>query len=128
MLNTVEAEAGMPKMKREFSIPITAAASETKRMNGNITRVRLTASSNLPGTLWKPKLVTSTISGAPMMATTETTPMMKIIALRVRLASCQAGASPSLSQMRVKRAVKAVESEPSAKRSRSRLGIWNAAR
>ena len=58
----------MPKMKREFSIPITAAASETKRMNGNITRVRLTASSNFPGTLWKPKLVTSTISGAPTMA------------------------------------------------------------
>ena len=72
MLNTVEAEAGMPKMKREFSIPITAAASETKRMKGKRTRVRLTASSNLPGTLWKPKLVASTISGAPTMATTET--------------------------------------------------------
>ncbi len=62
------------------------------------------------------------------MATAETTPMMKIIALIVRLASCQAGASPSWSQMRVKSAVKAVDSEPSAKRSRSRLGIWNAAK
>ena len=35
MLNTVEAEAGTPKTKRAFSIPITAAASETNRMKGN---------------------------------------------------------------------------------------------
>ncbi len=58
MLNTVEADAGMPKMKRELSMPITAAASETKRMNGKRMRVSWTVSSNFPGTLWKPKLVT----------------------------------------------------------------------
>ncbi len=34
MLKTVLALAGMPKICRALSMPITAAASETKRMNG----------------------------------------------------------------------------------------------
>ncbi len=52
---------------------------------------------------------------------------MKIIALSVRLASCQAGGGPSRSQVRVNSAVNAVDSEPSAKESRNRFGIWKAA-
>ena len=41
MLKTVLALAGMPKIFRALSMPITAAASETKRMKGKSSRVML---------------------------------------------------------------------------------------
>ena len=74
MLNTVDAEAGTPKMNLAFSMPITAAASETNRMKGNRMRVSFTASSNFPGTWWKPKLVASTMAGAHEIAATHRAP------------------------------------------------------
>ena len=93
MLNTVEAEAGTPNTKRAFSIPITAAASETKRMKGNRMRVSRTASSNLPGTAMEAEVGhLRPCSGAPMIATTHSRPMKTIMAVRIRLASSQAEA------------------------------------
>jgi hypothetical protein len=51
MLKTVEAEAGTPNTNRALSMPMTAAASDTNRMNGKRMRVSRTAISNFPGTL-----------------------------------------------------------------------------
>ena len=127
MLNTVEADAGTPNTNLAFSIPITAAASDTNRMKGNRIRVSRTASSNFPGTWWKPKLVTSTMAGAKTIAATQMIPIRKIIALRIRLARSHAGRSPSFSQVAVNIVVKATDRAPSANRSRSRLGMRNAA-
>ncbi len=55
------------------------------------------------------------------------TPRMKVSVERTSRARCHAEASPSFSHVLVKVVVKAVESAPSAKRSRSRLGMRNAA-
>ncbi len=57
MLKMVLALAGMPKICRALSMPITAAASETKRMNGKSNRVICTVRSNLPGQFSKPPLM-----------------------------------------------------------------------
>jgi hypothetical protein len=73
-------------------------------------------------------LVTSTSSGAQITATTHSAPMKKIMALRIRFASSQAGSSPSPSQVRVNMVVNEIESAPSANRSRRRLGMRNDAR
>jgi hypothetical protein len=53
MLKTVLALAGMPKICRALSMPITAAASETKRMNGKSKCVIRTVRSNFPGTCFE---------------------------------------------------------------------------
>ena len=44
--------AGMKNLSRAFSMPMTAAATATSVRNGNMIRVRVTVSSNLPGTCW----------------------------------------------------------------------------
>ncbi len=44
-----DASAGMPKMLRALSMPMTSAASETNRMNGYITRTMVTVRANSSG-------------------------------------------------------------------------------
>src|SRR5580658_8723269 len=119
-----EAIAGMPNTPREFNIPITKAASDTSRMNGYMIRVRVTVSAALSGS--NPGASTATSQGA------ESTPM-RVIALNATaasvatlLASRQAEASFSRAAVRVNTVTKAVDSAPSANRSRSRFGMRNA--
>ncbi len=56
------------------------------------------------------------------------TPRMKVSVERTSRARCQADSAPSFSHVLVKVVVNAVESAPSAKRSRSKFGIRNAAK
>src|ERR1700689_886258 len=123
-LKKLEAIAGMPNTPREFNIPITKAASDTSRMNGYMIRVRVTVSAALSGS--NPGASTATSQGA------ESTPM-RVIALNATaasvatlLASRQAEASFSRAAVRVNTVTKAVDSAPSANRSRSRFGMRTA--
>ena len=50
MLKNVDAMAGTANLFDAFSTPIACAAKATSSRNGNIIRVIVTASSNLPGT------------------------------------------------------------------------------
>ena len=49
-LNIAGDSAGTKNFRKEFSIPMQAAASATSVRNGSITRASETASSSLPGT------------------------------------------------------------------------------
>ena len=110
-----------------LSIPIASAASETSRMNGNITRVSETVSSNLPGTAWNPPLRTCVSNGETSIPS-RTMPVMKTrVSVAILLAKRQADASPSTWIFLEKVVMNAVERAPSANRSRNRLGAWNAA-
>ncbi len=123
-LKKLEAIAGTPKTLRELSIPMTRAASETSRMKGYMTRVSVTVSSALGAS--NPGASAATSQGAERIPST-------VMALRVTTASVatlfarrQAAASFSTAAVRVKTVTKAVESAPSANRSRSRFGMRNA--
>ena len=61
-MKKLEAVAGMPKTFFAFSMPITSAASETSRMNGNMIRVSVTVRAAFAGS--KPCASTATIQGA----------------------------------------------------------------
>ena len=58
----------MPNTLRAFSMPMTSAASDTSRMNGYMTRVRVTVSAALSGS--KPGASTATSQGAVRMPST----------------------------------------------------------
>ncbi len=67
-LKKLEAIAGMPNTLRAFSIPMTSAASDTSRMNGYMTRVRVTVSAALCGS--KPGASAATSHGADTIPST----------------------------------------------------------
>src|SRR5882762_2285219 len=123
-LKKLEAIARMPNTLRAFSMPSTSAASDTSRMNGYMTRVRVTVSAALPGS--KPGASAATSQGAVM--TPSTVMALRKTAVRVATlsASRQAAASFSSAAVRVNTVTNAVDSAPSANRSRSRLGMRKA--
>ena len=127
MLKKLDAMAGTPKTLRALSIPITSAARETSRMNGNITCVSKTTNG----------FQTMTVSGAPHESRSNNGSERKIPATVTRLikmtvrvnildARAQADSSPSVSNLRLKTVMKAVESAPSANRSRNKFGMRKA--
>ena len=77
-LKKLEAMAGTPNTLREFSMPMTSAASDTSRMNGYMTRVRVTVSAAFSGS--KPGASSATSQGAERMPST-------VMALKVTAAS-----------------------------------------
>ncbi len=123
-LKKLEAIAGTPKTLRAFSIPIASAASDASRMKGYITRVRVIASAafspmNPGASVW-------TSHGAkpiPRMVRALTT---MIVSVQILLARRHAVAVPAVAAVLLKIVVNAVDSAPSANRSRSRFGIRNA--
>src|SRR5579885_3246566 len=116
--------AGVPKTSLAFSIPMTSAASDTSRMNGNMIRVSVTVSAALAGS--NQGAITATIHGAhaiPMM----TMPLSTITARVATLfASAQAARSPCAAVVLLNTVMNAVDRAPSAKRSRSRFGMRKA--
>ncbi len=125
-LKKLDAIAGTPKIRRAFSIPIVSAASETSRMNGYMIRsstvVKATSSGENPGAC------SFTSSSAKMMPSS-TIALMKIVTSVVTLAaSFHAASSPSVAIFWLKTVTNAVESAPSAKRSRRRFGMRKAMR
>ena len=88
-------------------------------------RVMRTASSNLPGTSAYPGARRCTSTGAKMMPAAHTTPTTMISAVATRLTSRTASSLLRWLRYSLKVGTKALDSAPSANRSRVRLGIRN---
>jgi hypothetical protein len=123
-LKKLEAIAGMPNTFRALSIPIARAATDTRRMNGYITRVSVMVSAAFSPTNPGASAPTSQPDARIPIRVRALRTTMAIV--QILLASRQAAASPSVAKVLLKVVVKAVESAPSANRSRNRLGIRNA--
>ncbi len=117
---------GMKKRRSEFSIPIIATATATVVRNGAMTRVSCVVSSSLPGTSANSEAMSAVIGPAKTMARRDNVPVMTSNALMTRLPSRQACSRPRVSMVRVNAGTNAAVIAPSAKRSRSRLGMRNA--
>jgi hypothetical protein len=123
-LKKLDAMAGLPNTLLAFSIPITNAASDTIKMNGNMMRVSSTVRSALSASKPGAKVLTSCVENTmPRMHSAPSTNMVSVATL---LASRHAASSPSRAMVLLKVVTKAVESAPSANRSRSRFGMRNA--
>src|SRR5579885_3081270 len=125
MLKNVDAIAGTPNRFDAFSTPMACAASATSSRNGNMMRVMVTASSNFPGTAEKPGANRRTSAGAKIMPAAHRLPTSTISAVATRFARRAASALPRVARYSVKVGTKALESAPSANRSRVRLGMRN---
>ncbi len=124
-LKKLEAMAGMPKTLLELSIPMTSAASDTSRMKGNMMRVSCTVSAALSAPKPGAKAATSSVENTiPAMHRRPNTTVVKVATL---FASRHAAPSPPRAMVLLKVATNAVDNAPSANRSRSRLGMRNAA-
>ena len=122
-LKSAGASAGAVKRPWALSIPMATAESETSRRKGIITRVSpavTPANSPNPGavtaTTWSAQAIPASTSAPTTTSTSETTVP----------ASRHASSGPRLRRASAKVGTKALESAPSAKRSRSRLGRRNA--
>ena len=126
MLKKLEASAGAVKIWREFKIPITSAASETKRMKGYMIRVSRIVKAASRGSNPGARRLTS---GPAKTMPSRLTALMKTAAsVNILEASAHAAAEPSFSSFCEKTVMNAVESAPSANRSRRRLGRRKAMR
>jgi hypothetical protein len=123
-LKRAGASAGAVKRPCALSIPIATAESETRSRNGIITWVRPAAtpenSASSPGamsaTTWSAQATPAKTIAPTSTSTSDTTVP----------ASRHAASGPRLRRASAKVGTKALESAPSAKRSRSRLGMRNA--
>ena len=125
-LKKAEAIAGGPNTWRAFSIPITSAASDTSKMKGNMIRVSNTVSAAFSA--GKPGARMSMSTGANTTPSSEIALMKTSVSVATLLARSQAERSPSVAMRRENVVTNAVESAPSAKRSRNMLGARNAVR
>ena len=124
ILKKLEAIAGGPKTSLAFSNPITKADRETNKINGNMICVSRTVSAAFSGA--KPPARTSTKEGASSTPTSTTKLSTTVANVAILLASAHAEASSPVVVFLEKTVTKAVESAPSAKRSRKRLGMRKA--
>src|SRR6266852_3906682 len=125
-LKKLDAIAGIPKTCFALSIPITSAASDTRRMKGNMMRVSKTVSSAF--SMGKPGARMLMRTGAKMTPSSETALIKTSVRVATLLARFHADLSPSVAIRWEKVVTNAVESAPSAKRSRNILGARNAVR
>ena len=116
--------AGTKNRPREFSMPISAAATATRVRNGRRMRVRSTVSSSLPGTSAYEPASRRTSGSVKSMPARTSAPVTVTSAFRSWLASRHAAVRPSCVSRRMKAGTKAALIAPSANRSRSRLGIF----
>ena len=80
----------MPNWFSAFSMPMACAASATSSRNGNMTRVSVTANSNLPGTRANPDASSHTSCGLNIMPSTQIAPTTSSSAVATRLESSAA--------------------------------------
>jgi len=125
-LKKLEAIAGMPKTCFAFNIPIASAASETSRMNGNMIRVSRMVSSAL--SMGKPGARILMRTGAKTIPSSVSALMKTSVSVATLLASRHADLSPSVAIRRENVVTKAVDSAPSANKSRNMFGARNAVR
>ena len=123
-LKKLDAIAGMPKTCLALSIPITRAASDTKRMNGYMMRASITVRRAFSAS--KPGANKSTRSGAITIPITQATLNTTAARVATLLASRHADWSPCVAIVLENVVMNAVDSAPSAKRSRNRFGVRNA--
>src|SRR6266542_37391 len=119
--------AGGPKTCFALSIPITSAASETSNMNGHMIRVSKIVSAVLSGDQL-PHVNRSTSCGANRIPTSVTALMKTAVSVATLFASRHADSSPSTAIFCENVVMKAVDSAPSANKSRSKFGNRNAIR
>src|SRR5204863_3652617 len=105
----------------------TNAASDTSNMKGHMMRVSKMVSSVLSGDQF-PHVKSSTSCGANTMPSSVTTLMKTAVRVATLFASRHADSSPSTVIFFENVVMNAVESAPSANKSRSRLGNRNAIR
>src|SRR4029077_8966478 len=119
--------AGGPKKCLALSMPITNAASETSNMNGHMMRVSKIVSAVLSGDQL-PHVKRSTSCGANTMPSNVTTLMKTAVSVATLFARRHADSSPSTAIFFENVVMNAVDSAPSANKSRSRFGNRNAIR
>ena len=84
-LNITDDSAGMPNLRQAFSTPMACAASATSSRNGNMMRLRRTASSYLPGTWRNPCAKRSTSCGLKATPRAHNAPTIMMMAVATRL-------------------------------------------
>src|ERR1700722_2436051 len=115
----------MPKTLLELSMPMIRAASETRRMKGNMMRVSRAVSAAFSGSKPGARAATSWLENTiPAIHRSPSTPAVRVATLFARR---HAESSPPRAMVLLKVVTNAVDSAPSANRSRSRFGIRNAA-
>src|SRR5213592_4715491 len=119
--------AGGPNTCFAFRIPITSAASETINMNGHMIRVSWIVSSVLSGDQL-PHVNRSTSCGANTMPSSVIALMNTAVSVATLFARRHADWSPSTAIFFENVVMNAVESAPSANKSRKRFGNRNAIR
>ncbi len=124
ILKKLDAIAGMPKTFLAFSMPITRAASDTSRMKGNMMRVRCAVSAALSAS--NPGANIATSESEKTMPAMEISPKLKAVSVATLFASRHAASSPPRAMVLLKVVTNAVDSAPSANKSRSRLGMRKA--
>ena len=123
-LKKLDAMAGLPNTLFAFSMPITNAASDTSKMNGNMIRVSSAVTAALCGLNPGASTLTSWLENT--MPARHSAPSTSTVSVATLFASRQAAPSPSRAMVLLKVVTKAVDSAPSANRSRSRFGMRNA--
>src|SRR6266545_1057569 len=119
--------AGGPKICFALSMPITSAASDTSNMNGHMIRVSKIVSAVLSGDQL-PHVKRSTSCGANRIPSSVTALMKTAVSVATLFASRHADLSPSTAIFCENVVMNAVESAPSANKSRSKFGNRNAIR
>ena len=113
-LKKLDAIAGMPKTFLAFNIPMTSAASDTIRMNGNMMRVRVTVRAALAES--KPGASKATSSCEKTMPARQIAPRTMIVRVATLFARRQAAASSLRAIVLLNTVTNAVERAPSANR------------
>ncbi len=126
-LNIAGESDGMKKRCSEFSMPISATATATVVRNGSMIRVSCVVSSSFPGTAANSApAIARVIGSANTMPSTTRMVVISSSALMTRLPRRQAASRPREASVRVNVGTKAAVIAPSAKRSRTRLGMRKA--
>src|SRR5712671_7796365 len=125
ILKKLDAIAGIPKTLLEFNIPMTKAAMDTMTMNGNMIRVSSAVRAAFSGP--NPGANNPTSCDENTMPATQIEPKTTRVNVATLFASRQAAASPLRAMVLLNVVTNAVDSAPSANRSRNRFGMRNAA-
>ena len=116
--------AGRPKMLFAFNTPMTSAASDTSRMKGNMICVSCAVRAALSGA--NPGASSATSGCANKMPSRHSAPSTSTVKVATLSAKRHAARSPSRAMVFEKVVTNAVDSAPSANRSRSRFGMRKA--
>src|ERR1700688_1034032 len=125
ILKKLDAIAGIPKTLFAFNIPMTKAAMDTMTMNGNMIRVSCAVRAAFSGP--NPGANSPTSCDENSMPATHIEPKTTRVNVATLFASRHAAASSLRAMVLLNVVTNAVDSAPSANRSRNRFGMRNAA-